>query len=48
MELEGAGLDPASANLIQRDWPLWGHIALFVVMIVLFFALYELLGFVVG
>jgi hypothetical protein len=39
-----ADFDKYKAGLIQAEWPLWGHIVLFVFMVGAFFGLYEGLG----
>ena len=36
------------ASLIQPDWPLWGHLVLVLVLVGVFFATYEILGWGVG
>lgn len=37
-----------SSPLVEHTWPLWGDMTLFVVMVLLFFGLYEFLGAGVG
>ncbi len=37
-----------SGALVAHTWPLWGDMTLFVVMVLLFFGLYEFLGAGVG
>ena len=46
VEPDGGAFDPT--NLVQEAWPLWGHITLVVVMVGVFFGIYELLGWMAG
>lgn len=45
LEPTGTGIFPAG---LAPDWPLWGDITLFVVLVLVFFGLYEALGAGVG
>lgn len=36
------------ASLIQAEWPFWGHLLLVLVMVFVFFAAYEMLGWGLG
>jgi uncharacterized ion transporter superfamily protein YfcC len=42
------GYDAYKAHLVRPEWPLWGHVALVLFTVALFFVLYELLGSIVG